>query len=134
MNRTTCRTLILTLSLFTCALWAGSERAHGSEDTSRRSVPTGSPRTMSEAPPPSTSRSQPHGIYPRDRQPRYGYWSKKCIRQRNSSLGSLTHTRDCDNPAYTGGRYPYMPPYGPVPYGPTAPVMIINNYGAPRGR
>ncbi len=78
---------------------------------------------------------RPHGTVrprPYDRPPRYGYWAKKCIRQRNSSLAPLNHTRDCDHPAYTGGYYPH--PYAP-PYGPGGPVIIIiNNYNGARHR
>ncbi len=37
-------------------------------------------------------------------QPQQGYWSLKCVRQRQSSV--LQHTRDCDSPAYSGEGYP----------------------------
>ncbi len=39
------------------------------------------------------------------------FWSERCVRQRRFGL---PHTRDCDNPAYSGGGfgYPVMRPYG----------------------
>ena len=61
--------------------------------------------------------------YPGPPQPQFGFWSKKCVRQRSSSLSPWNHTPDCDNPAYTGGYHgrPYPPAYGYAP-----PVIIIN--------
>jgi hypothetical protein len=57
------------------------------------------------------------------RQPEYGYWSKKCIRQRSSSMSPWNHSRDCDNPAYMGGFY-RAPPRA-RPYWSASPVIII---------
>ncbi len=55
------------------------------------------------------------------------FWSERCVRQRRFGL---PHTRDCDNPAYSGGGfgYPVMRPYGghgPRPGPPRRGPIII---------
>jgi hypothetical protein len=55
------------------------------------------------------------------------FWSERCVRQRRFGL---PHTRDCDNPAYSGGGfgYPVMRPYGghgPHPRPPRGGRIII---------
>jgi hypothetical protein len=134
MNRAIRNTLILSLCLIPWGLWADSSRSHGNQDSSRHGGQTDTLRSTAVETAQSPTRMRPLGTIhhrPYDRQPRYGYWSKKCIRQRSSSLAPLNHTRDCDNPAYTGGYYPH--PYAP-PYGQGGPVIIINNYGGARHR
>jgi hypothetical protein len=43
------------------------------------------------------------------------FWSDRCVEQRRYGR---SHTKDCDNPAYTGGGYPYADPYRSyAPYG-----------------
>ena len=134
MNKAIRGTLILVLCLIPWGLWADSRRSHGNQDNSRHGGQTDTRHSTAVETAQSPTRMRPLGTIhhrPYDRPPRYGYWSKKCIRQRSSSLAPLNHTRDCDNPAYTGGYYPH--PYAP-PYGQGGPVIIINNYGGKRNR
>jgi len=106
MNRYALVSLILILCLLSQATWAEGTRHRG---IGHAPVVTG---------------GYPYaGARRYYRQPSYGYWSKKCIRQRRSSLGSLGHTGDCDHPAYSGGYYPYGPP---------PPVIIIDDRGRRR--
>jgi hypothetical protein len=66
------------------------------------------------------------------------FWSPQCVQQRQSGLSPLNHTRDCDNPAYTGAYPPYSRRY-PHPYAPRDDRFGVtarpgSSHGPRRGR
>ena len=128
MNKLICAIFALILFAPTQAIWPDATRSYGNSDVSRHSSSVNSQRRSSEGhgPPGGSNRTIGSGHHrPVPRPPEYGYWSRKCIKQRGSSLTPWNHSKDCDHPAYSGGYYPgnFAPPYG---YG--RPVIIINNY------
>ena len=125
--------------------FAGSERSQGTGDVARH------PETREAGPgnggkpvtppyayygrPPYYDRGDPYGRLRRDDPATAHFWSEKCVRERESGLSPWNHTRDCDNPAYSGGYAPYPGTYGYPgyypPYGGGGDVIIINRYEPP---
>ena len=131
MHKARSLTLITVICMTPLAAHTDTGRSYGTEDTARHQGQSDTRRSKADTTDQPAQRKKSRGIYhpkPQSEQHRYGYWSRKCIRQRSSSLAPLVHTRDCDHPAYSGGYYPT--PY-PAPYGPGAPVIIINNHKHP---
>ena len=87
---------------------AGASRAgprdHGTGDTSRHPRDTGQPAAIPVRPR-GGDRGVTHAerVDPAVRQ----FWSDRCVDQRRYGL---SHSRDCDNPAYTGGTW-YRSPH-----------------------
>ena len=117
-----------------------SDRSHGTGDVTRHpetreAAPGGRPVTPPYAypgRPPYYDPDDPYGRLRRTDPAAAHFWSEKCVRQRESGLSPWNHTRDCDNPAYSGGYAPYpgsysygYPGYFP-PYGGGGDVIIIN--------
>lgn len=133
MNKRIVGTLALLLLASTPAAWSDTGRSYGADDTSRHAS-SADTRRRAEDGAVRPDAALAIGIGQRgtaDKQPKYGYGSAKCIRQRRSSFSPWNHSKDCDHPAYSGGYYPtpYLSPYG---Y--RQPMIIINNYNAPRYR
>lgn len=103
------------------------ERSPGSSDTSRRGSqehrhPTDKRGGLSAGIPDRTLQEQ---VDPAIRQ----FWTDRCVDQR---AASQSHTRDCDNPAYSGGGYGWGDPYSYPGYRPSYPggnTVIINRGG-----
>ena len=97
---------------------ADTRRSHGAQDTSRHAPARNTlggieARARSDH---SARDYAPRAGYPTDPASRR-FWSPNCVQQRQSGASSLNHTRDCDNPAYTGAYRPYPAP-APHPYRP----------------
>jgi hypothetical protein len=93
-----------------------TRRSHGAQDTSRHAPARNSLGAIDARTDHSGRDYAPRTGYPTDPATRR-FWSPKCVQQRQSGASPLNHTRDCDNPAYTGAYRPYPPPY-PHPYRP----------------
>lgn len=114
---------------------AGESRQSGSSDTSRH------PERDRAAGAGGDGRDNDYGkrplvVVPRPDPAVEYFWSDRCVNQRRYGT---SHTKDCDNPAFTGGGtgsyYRYTDPYG-YGYRPYRPYV---GYGhrpsqAPRGR
>jgi hypothetical protein len=125
--------LVLALAALSSSSLADDSRYHGRQDTERR---PGVSAARSEAHPGRATRRQERppavergrarlGIAPVP--PQHGYWSLKCVRQRGSPLSPWNHSRDCDNPAYTGGHSRPYPHFAPAPGG--RPPIVIRRHG-----
>lgn len=109
----------LGLTLLPALVALPDERRTSGSDTARRAAPAEMPEQEAAAasvigedgiqdrwhkPGPRTGT---RGIDPAVQQ----FWSERCVQQRRAGL---PHTKDCDNPAYTGGAAPARPyPYRP---------------------
>ena len=130
----------LGLTLLPALMAIADERRTGGNDTARHPAPAEMPEAG------AASAIDENGIQDRrhKRRPRTGtrgvdpavqqFWSERCVQQRRAGL---PHSKDCDNPAYTGGAalvrphpfrpygrgddwYPYQP-YRPAPQREYAP-------------
>lgn len=108
--------VLLALALICVVAPVSSEpRVRGGDETARH--PVGSDEPARKPDDWSPGKRRPIGtIDPAVQQ----FWSERCVQQRRYGL---PHTKDCDNPAYTGGSAhrpyrPYRPSYGYPPHRP----------------
>lgn len=109
LNLTLAPTLLALTLIFAAGPVCAEPRVRGGDDTARHGGASGETVPKAEEWSPRPRRPSGSGtIDPAVQQ----FWSERCVQQRRYGL---PHTKDCDNPAYTGGGgayRPYRPPHG----------------------